>query len=223
MRNTRGIYLYVRKKCAASCGKGVKILCAALCLSLGLSAAPASLSAGFLLEAEAHCGRTYANSGHCDNYHYYCGGYPAHLHTNGVCPYAGGTNGTSSTNQNMGSHHTEAASCTPQETTAPDTTLGWHHNDHGWWYNDSKNTCKKNGCFLIDGHYYLFNDDGYMLTGWQNRNGSWYYYDSDGAMVTGDAIIDGQPYHFGPDGVLVEDYYDAPDTNTGHHHHGEAH
>lgn len=43
----------------------------------------------------AHSGRTDSNGGHRDNknksglgsYHYHCGGHPAHLHTNGVCPY----------------------------------------------------------------------------------------------------------------------------------------
>ena len=43
----------------------------------------------------AHKGRTDSNGGHRDNdnqsglgsYHYHCGGYPAHLHKNGVCPY----------------------------------------------------------------------------------------------------------------------------------------
>lgn len=48
------------------------------------------------LTAEAHSGRTDANGGHHDyknvsglgSYHYHCGGYPAHLHPNGVCPYA---------------------------------------------------------------------------------------------------------------------------------------
>lgn len=43
----------------------------------------------------AHSGRTDASGGHRDNknasglgsYHYHCGGYPAHLHNNGVCPY----------------------------------------------------------------------------------------------------------------------------------------
>lgn len=46
----------------------------------------------------AHGGRTDASGGHRDNknksglgyYHYHCGGYPAHLHPNGVCPYASG-------------------------------------------------------------------------------------------------------------------------------------
>lgn len=44
----------------------------------------------------AHSGRTDSNGGHKDNknasgigsYHYHCGGYPAHLHNNGVCPYS---------------------------------------------------------------------------------------------------------------------------------------
>lgn len=43
----------------------------------------------------AHGGRTDANGGHKDNkntsvlgpYHYHCGGYPAHLHNGGICPY----------------------------------------------------------------------------------------------------------------------------------------
>lgn len=53
----------------------------------------------------AHSGRTDSNGGHKDNknasglgsYHYHCGGHPAHLHTNGVCPYkSGGTESSSS-------------------------------------------------------------------------------------------------------------------------------
>lgn len=46
--------------------------------------------------ALAHPGRTDARGGHKDsqnksglgNYHYHCGGNPAHLHKDGVCPYA---------------------------------------------------------------------------------------------------------------------------------------
>lgn len=55
------------------------------------------------VKVEAHSGRTDANGGHKDNknksglgsYHYHCGGYPAHLHQDGVCPYA--TSGTKNT------------------------------------------------------------------------------------------------------------------------------
>lgn len=48
------------------------------------------------INSYAHSGRTDANGGHRDNknksglgsYHYHCGGHPAHLHPNGVCPYS---------------------------------------------------------------------------------------------------------------------------------------
>ena len=47
------------------------------------------------LTVQAHSGRTDSRGGHKDNknksglgsYHYHCGGHPAHLHTNGECPY----------------------------------------------------------------------------------------------------------------------------------------
>lgn len=54
----------------------------------------------------SHGGRTDGAGGHRDNknasglgsYHYHCGGYPAHLHKNGVCPYtdSGSSSGSSS-------------------------------------------------------------------------------------------------------------------------------
>lgn len=48
------------------------------------------------LKVEGHSGRTDSNGGHRDSknisglgsYHYHCGGNPAHLHTNGACPYS---------------------------------------------------------------------------------------------------------------------------------------
>ena len=54
----------------------------------------------------AHSGKTDSNGGHKDNknksglgsYHYHCGGYPAHLHTNGVCPYS--SNSSTAANKN---------------------------------------------------------------------------------------------------------------------------
>lgn len=57
----------------------------------------------YLFNASAHKGRTDGSGGHRDNqnasglgsYHYHCGGYPAHLHTNGVCPYKTTTTSTS--------------------------------------------------------------------------------------------------------------------------------
>lgn len=61
----------------------------------------------------AHNGRTDSSGGHKDNknvsglgsYHYHCGGNPAHLHTNGVCPY--------STSQNISKPVSETPKTTP--------------------------------------------------------------------------------------------------------------
>lgn len=52
----------------------------------------------------AHSGRTDASGGHRDNknksglgsYHYHCGGYPAHLHPNGICPYTSSSSASKS-------------------------------------------------------------------------------------------------------------------------------
>lgn len=62
--------------------------------------------------AYAHSGRIDSSGGHKDNknksglgsYHYHCGGYPAHLHTNGVCPYS------SSSSSNKSSTSTSSSS-----------------------------------------------------------------------------------------------------------------
>lgn len=59
----------------------------------------------------AHSGRTDANGGHRDNknksglgsYHYHCGGYPAHLHPNGVCPYTSSSSSSSSSTSSSSS------------------------------------------------------------------------------------------------------------------------
>ena len=56
----------------------------------------------------AHSGRTDSNGGHRDNrnvsglgyYHYHCGGNPAHLHPNGVCPYRSGSSSSSNSPAN---------------------------------------------------------------------------------------------------------------------------
>lgn len=69
----------------------------------------------------AHSGRTDSNGGHKDNknksglgsYHYHCGGHPAHLHTNGVCPYS------SSTSSNKGSQKKSTTTTKTQTNTVP--------------------------------------------------------------------------------------------------------
>ena len=201
--------------------KTLAILITTFSLSLGLTPGFTGISGNLVIEAAAHPGRTDANGGHRDNknksglgsYHYHCGNHPAHLHPNGVCPYGGGSSsgqsGSSggSSSQNQSSSQTQ----TPPETTAPEVSTGWQHDDHGWWYRSSENTYYADGTVVIDGSTYLFNSDGYMLTGWQQLNGHWYYFNTSGAMVTGGLTIDGKYYYFDSDGVLDETYHDAVD------------
>ena len=72
------------------------------------------LCAVFLLSytaPSAHSGRTDSSGGHHDyknksglgSYHYHCGGHPAHLHKNGVCPYSSSSSSSSSSTNSTSS------------------------------------------------------------------------------------------------------------------------
>ena len=50
---------------------------------------------------------------------------------------------------------------------------------------------------FINGDWYYFNANGYMLTGWQEISGQWYYLNADGTMATNTWIGD---YYVGADG-----------------------
>lgn len=81
--------------------KTLKRLAAVLAVCLMVSAAVPAEFLDTTLTVEAHSGRTDSNGGHRDTknvsglgaYHYHCGGYPAHLHVDGVCPYTGADTG----------------------------------------------------------------------------------------------------------------------------------
>lgn len=61
----------------------------------------------------AHSGRTDSMGGHHDyqnvsglgSYHYHCGGHPAHLHENGVCPYDSSSQVSSSTTKKVSKYY----------------------------------------------------------------------------------------------------------------------
>lgn len=80
--------------------------------------------------AYAHSGRTDSNGGHKDNknksglgsYHYHCGGYPAHLHPNGVCPYISTPNTNKNSNSNSSSYNSSSSSSSSNNTQIPTST-----------------------------------------------------------------------------------------------------
>lgn len=61
----------------------------------------------------AHSGRTDSSGGHHDNknasglgsYHYHCGGHPAHLHPNGVCPYSSAAHQSTTTTKKVSKYY----------------------------------------------------------------------------------------------------------------------
>ena len=73
------------------------------------------------VNAYAHSGRTDSSGGHKDNnnksglgsYHYHCGGHPAHLHTNGVCPYSSSSSASKSSTSSSSASSAKTTSTVP--------------------------------------------------------------------------------------------------------------
>ena len=82
------------------------------------------VSAVLSITTFAHSGRTDSNGGHRDNknksglgsYHYHCGGYPAHLHEDGVCPYTSTTYVATSSSSSIGISSNAAQATKPTYT-----------------------------------------------------------------------------------------------------------
>lgn len=127
--------------------KKIKSLFVAFILVIVMNLVPFCnvISDSNIIVAEAHSGRTDSSGGHKDNknksglgsYHYHCGGYPAHLHNNGVCPYKSSNNQSSnktSQNSNNKSDKTSNGSTSNKNTSSKDTSSK---------DNSSKNTTSK--------------------------------------------------------------------------------
>ena len=105
--------------------------------------------------------------------------------------------------------------------------LGWHQEGGIWyWYLQNgepfKGAAGKPAWRVVNGRWYLFDEDGKMLTGWQdvegqryylnvsgamevgwlNLNGTWYYLTGSGAMAKGWQTISGSRYYLGDDGKM---------------------
>lgn len=78
------------------------------------------------LNAYTHSGRTDSNGGHKDNknksglgsYHYHCGGHPAHLHKNGVCPYASGSSSSQSSSSSSSSSQSSSSGASSSQSSS---------------------------------------------------------------------------------------------------------
>lgn len=63
---------------------------------------------------------------------------------------------------------------------------GWHQDEYGWWWVEDNGDYVRMGWKLINHHWYLFGNSGYMLTGWvqwdgqKTGAGDWYYLEDSG-------------------------------------------
>ncbi len=56
----------------------------------------------------------------------------------------------------------------------------WRNYLEGSRYEDADGNLLGGGWHLIQGEWYLFDEDGYRLTGWQEADGQMYYLNGDG-------------------------------------------
>ena len=96
------------------------------------------------------------------------------------------------------------------------TKSGWIQTNQHWWYRKSDGSYYYSTFQNINGKWYYFDADGWMVTGWLLYNNYWYYFDSDGAMQCNTwYLIDGKYYYFYSSGQMASntwinnDYVDA--------------
>lgn len=77
-------------------------------------------------------------------------------------------------------------------------SAGWVQSAGYWYYRYPDGTYQKDGWQKIDGNWYLFQNDGKMLTGWQFWKEHYYLLDDNGAMLTGWVEKAGKFYYFNP-------------------------
>ncbi len=73
-----------------------------------------------------------------------------------------------------------------------------------WWYKHNDGSYTKDDWELINGKWYLFDSDGWMVYDWKKEGNSWYYFgdSDDGAMKTGWVLIDNKWHYFNENGEM---------------------
>ncbi len=91
----------------------------------------------------------------------------------------------------------------------------WNETDAGWRYLENNDKPVVNRFANIDGHWYNFDQDGIMQTGWYNLPDSdiWYYFQKDGAAVVENwACVNGLWYYFDAAGYMVTGWHKIDET-----------
>lgn len=136
------------------------------------------------------------------------------LLTNTVTPdnYQVDSNGAWVVNGVVQTQGTEATSIVTVTTeTGKPSTIGWIQEGSLWRYYTGTKFCTEEWR-KIDGTKYYFDEESYMVTGFQEIDDNLYYFNNDGALKTKDFTLDGTRYIVDDGGVIeyeidVEDYW----------------
>lgn len=66
--------------------------------------------------------------------------------------------------------------------TKPEYTIGWHKDDRGWWYADTTSNYYRSCWQVINHHWYYFDDEGYILTGYHEVSREMYFFMPEGNL-----------------------------------------
>lgn len=99
----------------------------------------------------------------------------------------------------------------------PNITDGWVLTNGKWQYYVDGNPVV--GWRYIDGEWYYFGADTYMVTGWRKISEIWYYFKTDGAMVTGTVQIGSEIYYFEDSGGMYQGLYPSSSAPTCYYGH----
>lgn len=82
----------------------------------------------------------------------------------------------------------------------------WIQSSGRWWYRHADGSYTRSEWEYIGGKWYYFDQNGWMVTGWQKVKGSWYYMESNGARVAdGWKWINNKCYYFDKNGKMAAD------------------
>ena len=82
----------------------------------------------------------------------------------------------------------------------------WIQSSGRWWYRHGDGTYTRSDWEYIGNKWYYFDQNGWMITGWQKVKGSWYYMESNGARVAdGWKWINNKCYYFDKNGKMAAD------------------
>lgn len=95
----------------------------------------------------------------------------------------------------------------------PLDNFGWRKIGNRWKYLLDDGNYIADQSIEMSGKTYVFDKNGWMLTGWQEIDSNWYYMKSDGAMAIDEWVCDGK-YYVDENGCWVKNKEDELITNA---------